>query len=168
MTRRFVQEPGYRARSLRIVKVADPESGNECGEGRAVTERKPAGVSFESWVDKQIREAGERGDFSALPGFGKPIPGLERPYDETWWIKAKMRREGLSVLPPALALRKEAEDATDAVSHARSEREVRRILTEVNEKIRKALAMPPEGPPLNLRPFDVEAMVEAWRTERPG
>jgi hypothetical protein len=131
-----------------------------------VTERKPAGVSFESWVDKQIREAEQRGDFSALPGFGKPIPGLERPYDETWWIKSKMQREGLSVLPPALALRKEAEDARDAVSHARSEAEVRRILSEVNEKIRKAVLMPPEGPPLNLKPFDIDAVVREWRSER--
>lgn len=131
-----------------------------------MTERKPAGVSFESWVDKQIREAEQRGDFSALPGFGKPIAGLERPYDEAWWIKAKMRREGLSVLPPSLALRKEAEDARDAVSEARSEAQVRRILTEVNEKIDRAVLMPPQGPPLNLEPFDIEAVVQEWRAER--
>ncbi|MFE6042589.1 DUF1992 domain-containing protein [Streptomyces sp. NPDC056452] len=131
-----------------------------------MTERKPTGVSFESWVDKQIREAEQRGDFSALPGFGKPIPGLERPYDETWWIKAKMQREGLSVLPPSLALRKEAEDARDAVSGAGTEAEVRRLLNEINDKIRKALLMPPEGPPLNLGPFDVEAVVGEWREQR--
>lgn len=131
-----------------------------------MTERKPTGVSFESWVDKQIREAEQRGDFSALSGFGKPIPGLERPYDETWWIKAKMQREGLSVLPPSLSLRKEAEDAREAVSDARTEAEVRRLLNEINDKIRKALLMPPEGPPLNLRPFDVEAVVGEWREQR--
>ncbi|MGW4234923.1 DnaJ family domain-containing protein [Streptomyces sp. NPDC004980] len=131
-----------------------------------MTERKPAGVSFESWVDKQIREAEQRGDFSALPGFGRPLPGLERPYDETWWIKAKMQREGLSVLPPSLTLRKEAEDAGEAAAAAKTEAEVRRILTEVNEKIRKALLMPPEGPPLNLRPFDIEAVVGEWRERR--
>ncbi|MET7370701.1 DUF1992 domain-containing protein [Streptomyces sp. NPDC005566] len=131
-----------------------------------MTERKPTGVSFESWVDKQIREAEQRGDFSALPGFGKPIPGLERPYDETWWIKAKMQREGLSVLPPSLTLRKEAEDVREAVAGARTEAEVRSLLNEINDKIRKALLMPPEGPPLNLRPFDVEAVVKEWRGRR--
>ena len=131
-----------------------------------MTERKPAGVSFDSWVDKQIREAEQRGDFSALPGFGKPIAGLERPYDGDWWIKAKMQREGLSVLPPSLALRKEAEDARDAAYAAGSEAGGRRILAEVNEKIRKALLMPPEGPPLNLRPFDIDAVVREWRAER--
>jgi hypothetical protein len=38
-----------------------------------MTERKPPGMSFESWVDKQIREATERGEFDGLPGAGKPI-----------------------------------------------------------------------------------------------
>ncbi|MFJ7947622.1 DUF1992 domain-containing protein [Streptomyces sp. NPDC096354] len=131
-----------------------------------MTERKPAGVSFESWVDKQIREAEQRGDFSQLPGFGKPLPGIDRPYDETWWIKAKMQREGVSMLPPALALRKEAEDTRAAVSEARSEAEVRRMLTAVNEKIEAAIRRPPPGPLLNMRPFDIDAVVGEWRAER--
>ncbi|MET7646990.1 DUF1992 domain-containing protein [Streptomyces sp. NPDC005426] len=131
-----------------------------------MTERKPAGVSFESWVDKQIRESEQRGDFSRLPGFGKPLEGLDRPYDEAWWIKAKMQREGLSVLPPSLALRKEAEEALAAVPGARTEGEVRRMLTEVNEKIAEAVRRPPAGPLLKLKPFDVEALVEEWRTAR--
>ncbi|MGW2062795.1 DnaJ family domain-containing protein [Streptomyces sp. NPDC001937] len=131
-----------------------------------MTERKPAGVSFESWVDKQIREAEQRGDFSQLPGFGKPLPGIDRPYDETWWIKAKMQREGVSMLPPALALRKEAEDTHAAVSEARSEAEVRRMLTAVNEKIEAAIRRPPPGPLLNIRPFDIDAVVDEWRAER--
>ncbi|MER5689494.1 DUF1992 domain-containing protein [Streptomyces sp. NPDC002205] len=131
-----------------------------------MTERKPVGVSFESWVDKQIREAEQRGDFSQLPGFGKPLPDIDRPYDETWWIKAKMQREGVSMLPPALALRKEAEDTRAAVSEARSETEVRRMLAAVNEKIEAAIRRPPPGPLLNMRPFDIDAVVEEWRAER--
>ncbi|MEU1482910.1 DUF1992 domain-containing protein [Streptomyces sp. NPDC005752] len=132
-----------------------------------MTERKPAGVSFETWVDRQIREAEERGAFADLPGAGKPIPGLDRPYDAMWWVKAKMEREGLSALPPSLTLRKAAEDARQEVSRARSEAEVRRILAEINVRIREALVRPPQGPPLNLTPFDVEATVEEWRAERP-
>ncbi|MGA5868421.1 DUF1992 domain-containing protein [Streptomyces cinereoruber] len=131
-----------------------------------MTERKPPGVSFESFVDKQIREAAERGEFRSLPGFGKPLPDDTAPYDELWWIKGKMHREGASVLPPALALRKEAEDAEAAVAGAVSEGQVRRILGEVNTKIAEALLRPPAGPPLNLKPFDVEATVERWRAAR--
>jgi hypothetical protein len=131
-----------------------------------MTERKPPGVPFETWVDKQIREAEQRGDFAELPGAGKPLPSLDTPYDELWWIKGKMHREGLSALPATLVLRKEAEDALAAVAGARSERQVREILTGVNDKIREALRRPPEGPPLNLGLFDVERVVEDWREEQ--
>lgn len=133
-----------------------------------MTERKPPGVSVESWVDRQIREAAERGDFDNLPGWGKPLASLDAPYDEMWWIKDKMHREGFAVLPPALALRKEAEDALEAARTARSERQARAVLTEINEKIRAALRMPPPGPPLGLTEFDVEAELETWRGSRGG
>ncbi|MER5872011.1 DUF1992 domain-containing protein [Streptomyces sp. NPDC002044] len=131
-----------------------------------MTERKPPGVSFESFVDRQIREAAARGDFEDLPGYGKPLASLDAPYDELWWVKGKLHREGFAVLPPALALRKEAEDALAAALAARSERQVRAALTAVNEKIRAALRMPPPGPPLNLTEFDVEAVLRTWREGR--
>ena len=44
-------------------------------------DRRPE-VRFESWVDKRIREATERGEFENLPGAGKPLRGLGRPYDD--------------------------------------------------------------------------------------
>ncbi|WP_406400330.1 DUF1992 domain-containing protein [Streptomyces sp. NBC_00879] len=133
-----------------------------------MTERKPPGVTFESWVDKQIRDASERGDFKDLPGFGKPLPDDTAPYDELWWVKGKMHREGVSVLPPTLALRKEAEDARAAAGRAATESQVRRILSEVNEKIEAAIRRPPVGPPLGLGPFDVDASVREWRAGRLG
>ncbi|MFE3328597.1 DUF1992 domain-containing protein [Streptomyces sp. NPDC059176] len=131
-----------------------------------MTERKPPGVSFETWVDKQIREATERGDFKDLPGLGRPLPGGDAPYDELWWIKGKMHREDLTCLPPALRLRKEAEDALEAASRAPSERAVRKIITEINEKIAAAVRRPPPGPLLGLAPYDVEALVRDWRSRR--
>ncbi|MFF9687832.1 DUF1992 domain-containing protein [Streptomyces sp. NPDC014623] len=133
-----------------------------------MAERRPAGVSFETWVDRQIREAEERGAFTGLPGAGKPVPGLDRPYDATWWVKAKTERERLSALPPAPALRKAAEDIRREASRARSEAEVRRMPAEADESIREALAGPPEGPLLNLRPFDIDAIVEEGCAERRG
>ncbi|MEU9502263.1 DUF1992 domain-containing protein [Streptomyces sp. NPDC048196] len=132
-----------------------------------MSERKPPGVSFESWVDKQIREATERGDFADLPGAGKPLPHLDQPYDEMWWIKEKMQREHLSYLPPSLVLRKEAEEAREAAANAPTEAALRRILTAVNERIRAALRTPLEGPPLNLVPFDIDEQAGKWR-ERHG
>ncbi|WP_267244981.1 DUF1992 domain-containing protein [Streptomyces sp. PR69] len=128
-----------------------------------MTERKPPGVSFESWVDRQIREATERGDFKDLPGIGMPLPESGEAYDDLWWVKGKMQREGLSVLPPTLALRKEAEDALASAARAPSETAVRRIVAGINEKIAQAIRRPPEGPPLGLKPYDVEEVVQQWR-----
>ncbi|WP_405981577.1 DUF1992 domain-containing protein [Streptomyces sp. NBC_00158] len=128
-----------------------------------MTERKPPGVSFESFVDRQIREAADRGEFEELPGWGKPMASLDAPYDEMWWIRRKLHGEGFAVLPPALALRKEAEDAREAALAAATERRAREILAEVNEKIRTALRRPPPGPPLGLREFDVEAVLAERR-----
>ena len=133
-----------------------------------MTERKPPGVPFESWVDKQIREAEARGEFADLPGAGKPLESLNTPYDELWWVKRKMHQEGLSFLPPSLQLRKAAEDALAAAMAAGSEDEVRRILTGINDKLREALRRPPEGPPLNRGLFDVEQVVADWRAGRDG
>jgi hypothetical protein len=128
-----------------------------------LTERKPAGVGFSSWVERQIQEAMERGEFDNLPSAGKPIPDLDEPHDELWWVKQKLRREQLSYLPPTLAVRKEAEDALAAVSQARSEREVRRIVVAINAKIVEVNSNAASGPPLNLMPFDAERVVRRWR-----
>ncbi|MPY64793.1 DnaJ family domain-containing protein [Streptomyces spongiae] len=132
-----------------------------------MTERKPPGVSFESFIDKQIRDAEARGDFATLPGAGKPLGDDDTSYDELWWIKQKMAREGMSVLPPTLALRKEAEDALLAAASAPSERLVRKIITEINTKIRDMMFKPPPGPPLGLKPYDVEEIVREWHEHRP-
>ncbi|WP_181807000.1 DnaJ family domain-containing protein [Streptomyces shenzhenensis] len=132
-----------------------------------MTERKPPGVPFESWVDKQIQDAQRRGEFDRLPGAGQPLPaGLDTSYDELWWVKRKLVREGLAVLPPTLALRKEAEDALAAAWAAPSERIVRKIITEVNVKIRDMMFKPPPGPPLGKKPYDVEEVVREWRERR--
>jgi hypothetical protein len=132
-----------------------------------VTERKPAGVPFESWIDRQIREAAERGEFDDLPGAGKPLRWLDRPDDEMQWIKQKVESEGLTMpLPPTLALRKEAEEALAEARGARSETEVRRIIEDVNHKIREAIRKGLPGPPLNLVPFDVDRIVSEWREQR--
>ena len=128
-----------------------------------MTERKPPGIGFQTWVERQIREAMERGEFDNLPGAGKPIPDLDKPHDELWWVKQKLRREQLSYLPPTLAVRKEADDALAAASRARSERDVRRIVVAINAKIREANSKAASGPPLNLMPFDVERVVRRWR-----
>ena len=130
-----------------------------------MTRRKPAGATWESWIDRQVREAEERGEFDDLPGAGKPIPDLDKPFDELWWVKDKLRREGLSYMPPSVALRKEAADALVAASRADSEAEVRKIISAINDKIRKANRIGIAGPALMLVPYDVERVLREWREQ---
>ncbi|MBW8765368.1 MAG: DUF1992 domain-containing protein [Geodermatophilales bacterium] len=78
-----------------------------------MTERKPPGTSWESWVDAQIARGLARGDFDDLPGAGKPLPQPDREQTSYDWALAWARRENadvLGMLPPGLALRKERED----------------------------------------------------------
>jgi hypothetical protein len=131
-----------------------------------MTERKPPWVGFETWVERQLREAAERGAFDDLPGAGKPIPDLDKPHDELWWVKQKLRRENFSYLPPTIALRKQAEEALEAAALAGSEEEVRRIVAGINAKIIEGNRKAASGPPLNLAPFDVERVVRDWRDRR--
>lgn len=128
--------------------------------------RKPAGENYESWVDRQIREARERGEFDNLPGAGKPLPDLHRPYDELWWVRKKLKEENLSYLPPALQLRKEVEEAREQITRARSEREVRKIVAGINERIREANRTGWQGPASTVMPLDEEQTVRTWRERR--
>jgi hypothetical protein len=131
-----------------------------------VTRRKPPGARWESWIDRQVREAEERGEFEDLPGAGRPIPDLDKPFDEMWWVKNKLAREGLTYMEPSVALRKAATDALRAALDAESEAEVRKIIADINERIRDANRNTIAGPPLMLVPYDVERVVRDWREQR--
>lgn len=121
-------------------------------------------MPVEDWVERQIREAQERGAFDDLPGAGKPLP--RRTGDVMEWVAEKLRAENsdtTSLLPPSLALRKEIEDLPTRLAKVRSEAKVREIVADLNRRIRQEILIPRAGPPLLVRPVDVEEAVEAWR-----
>lgn len=135
-----------------------------------MTERKPAGTSFESWVDAQVRAAQGNGAFDNLPGTGKPIPGLDAPYDEDWWVKRKLRDEDLpseALLPTSLRLRKEIEQLDETVRDLPAERLVREAVAELNERI-VAWLRSPTPPHVPVHRVDVEQVVAQWRAPRPS
>ncbi|MEV6523106.1 DUF1992 domain-containing protein [Longispora sp. NPDC051575] len=118
-------------------------------------------------VDRQIREAEERGEFANLPGAGKPIPNLGTTYDENWWVREYMRREKLSFVgPPALALRKEAEDIMDTVAKEYSERAVRGIVADLNARILEVRRGAVEGPSIVVNTLDEDEVVARWKEHR--
>ena len=123
---------------------------------------------FESAVDRQIREAQERGDFDDLPGKGKPLPGLDGPHDDLWWVRDYIRREGLSaeaLLPETLQLRKQLERLDETVARLPSERAVREHVDELNRQIRRPRVVP-SGPPVMLPLADPDEVVARWRSAR--
>lgn len=131
-----------------------------------MTTRKPPGSSWESWIDRQIREAAERGEFEDLPGKGKPIPDLDKPHDENWWIRQKLRSEDLSYLPPSLALKKEADSALDAALSAKTGIEVREIIEQINAKITRANRLGIDGPSVAFVPYEIERVLRDWQERR--
>ena len=122
--------------------------------------RKPLHESPESFAERQILEAQARGEFENLPGAGKPLPGLDDPPDDLWWIKDKLRREQLSLLPEALQIRVEIDQALE--SPAATEAEFRERLEALNAKIARLNARVTSGPPTSAAPVDVEAAVQRW------
>lgn len=135
-----------------------------------MTERKPPGTSFTSWIDQQISEAERRGAFDNLPGAGKPIP--RRGDDEDGaqaWLRQYLRREGVSgeeLLPIPLRLRKEIERLTETAQELHSEKEVREVVAGLNERIAEWRRIP-QGPPIVVPLVDEELMVSRWRDAHP-
>ncbi|MGA9872751.1 MAG: DUF1992 domain-containing protein [Rhodococcus sp. (in: high G+C Gram-positive bacteria)] len=133
-----------------------------------MTERKKPGVTFESFVDKQIREAQERGAFENLEGAGKPIPKADTPDDDLWWVKGFLARENLStdaLLPQALQLRKEIERLPATLGELRLEDSVRDALADLNARI-VGWIRAPSPPLLPLSPVDVDEWVRQWKIGR--
>jgi len=128
-----------------------------------MTEQKPPGVSWDSWIEQQICQAQEEGEFNNLAGAGKPLPGITDPYDPLWWQKQLMQREKISALPPALELLRKVERELLALRQARDEAEVRRRVEALNREIAKANSRAAEGPPTRLGLLDLESIVAEWR-----
>ena len=128
-----------------------------------MTERKPPGKSWESWIDEQIGRAREDGAFDNLSGAGKPLPGIDEPYDPDWWTKRLVRREQISILPPALELLRKVETEMMAIWTLGHEAHVRKRLTALNAEIAKVNARGGEGPATRLTVLDVDAIAEEWR-----
>jgi hypothetical protein len=130
-----------------------------------VTERKPAGLNFTSWIDQQIQEATERGAFDNLPGAGQPLPSRGGEDAAQAWLRDYLRREGVpaqDALPTPLKLRKERERLAETVQDLPSEQEVREVVKELNDRIAGWRRFP-HGPPIFVPLADAEAMVSRWR-----
>ncbi|CAI9405745.1 DnaJ family domain-containing protein [Aestuariimicrobium sp. T2.26MG-19.2B] len=119
-------------------------------------------MGFENWIDRQIREATERGEFSNLPGEGKPVD-LGRPGDDEWWIRRKLEKEDLrGAMPTSLALRREKQDIQQTLADVRGVEAAREIIADLNDRIRDANVRQTERVPIFTRELDIEEVLAEW------
>jgi hypothetical protein len=135
-----------------------------------MTERKPPGMSFETWVDQQINQARSRGAFDGLSGAGRPLPRRAREQTSHDWALEWARRENGGVegmLPPGLALRKERDELPGVVRRLPSETAVRELVAAFNARVealwRRPMAQADVVPGL----ADLDALLAHWRANRP-
>ena len=124
-------------------------------------------MRYESWVERQVREAIERGEFDNLPGAGRPLSSINGREDENWWVKSLLEREQLPMpLPTSLALRREVADLPQTLADVPDEPTVRDIIEDLNRRIRDSHRRRVDGPPIVVKPVDVEQTVIDWWRSR--
>jgi hypothetical protein len=128
--------------------------------------KKPVGQSWQGFVESTIRKAMAEGEFSNLPGAGQPIPSLEEPYHEDWWLKSLFKREQLSVPCASLDIRREVEKTLEKILELRTEGAVREEIRLLNVRIAKVNSGVTNGPGTCVGLLDVEAIVSGWRVMR--
>jgi hypothetical protein len=141
-----------------------PSGGKDTTRHRLLLDIGPR-RSF-SWREELIRLAHDEGAFDNLPGAGKPLADLGESYDPDWWVKKLVRREKVSMLPPALELLRRVEAEVEQIWKLSDEREARERLRALNVEIARANARAAEGPPTRLAPLDVDTIVAEWRAAR--
>jgi hypothetical protein len=108
----------------------------------------PTERHFESFADKQIREAMERGEFDDLPGAGKPLSGMSSEYDPEWWARGFIMREQVRARAdevrgiirdelPRLRVQKDSEVAGERFA------DIREMIAAVNEHLAEGDRIPP-------------------------
>lgn len=151
----------YLLRLERESTLSQPKGGaDESGRRAAKHQHRVAQVEIE------LQQAIRRGEFDNLPGAGKPIPGIDAPHDPDWWVKRLIERERISVLPPALALRKEDAELDATLDRESRPAEVRRILEDFNARVIDARRQLEGGPPVITPLRDVDQQLEAWEQRR--
>ncbi|BCW46907.1 DUF1992 domain-containing protein [Arthrobacter sp. StoSoilB5] len=118
-------------------------------------------------VEYLIRDAMAQGKFDNLKYAGKPIPGLGESYDPDWWVKGLIQRERLSgVGPPAILLRIEDAELDAKLDQQYTEKQVRDILEDFNQRVIEARRQLQGGPPVVTKLRDVDVELDLWRERR--
>ncbi len=153
------EQPQGAAQTPDRSRARDSRTGSDAAAARIQNQ--------ERWVDLQVQQAMERGDFDDLPGAGKPLGDLGAPEDRDWWLKKLIEREQVTgVLPAALQLRKEDAELDALLDREHAEQPVRDLLEDFNRRVVEARRQLQGGPPVVTPTRAVEAEVQRWRERR--
>lgn len=128
-----------------------------------MAEKKPVGMSWESFADALVNKAMAQGEFANLPGAGQPIPDLEQPYREDWWLTKTIKRENLSIGSEWIDIRVDMHKTLERIKSIRSESTVRDELESLNARIRKVNSLATSGPGTSLSVLDIPTVLDEWR-----
>lgn len=128
--------------------------------------RKPAGMSYESWIDRLLDRARREGEFDNLEGEGQPIGELDRSYDPDWWVKSYLRREKLGVLPPELELRRKVAEALASLASIPTESKLVQVFSQLNDEISRHNRTVTGGPASTLVALDLDRVRRLWEQRK--
>lgn len=127
---------------------------------------QPQRLSWDDVVEERIRQAQDEGQFDALPGLGEKCAAIDEPYDELWWVRRFLKREGLGPLPISLEIRRVVETELARIGKLRDESQVRAAVAKLNERIRDANYRSVSGPASTVCQLDMDEVVARWRDGR--
>lgn len=123
--------------------------------------------AWDRLAESKIAEALREGQFDDLPGLGQPIPDLDEGWDETRWLREKLKAENLRAMPPAWAIRRWAGEESAKLLEIDDESVLRKRIEAFNAELVNRMRNVLWGPPVDVAPIDVEAII-ASRRARPS
>ncbi|HEV7282560.1 MAG TPA: DnaJ family domain-containing protein [Pirellulaceae bacterium] len=117
-------------------------------------------------IDLKISQAQRAGHFDDLPGLGQPIPDLDEGWDETRWLREKLKAEDLRVMPPAWAIRAWARQEAANLLAIDDEGVLRQRIEAFNAELLKRMRGALWGPPVDVAPIDAETLIAKRRESR--
>jgi hypothetical protein len=130
--------------------MPDPKDDSSIVRRRDAQGRWQVGPSWESLIDRQIREAMDEGSFDNLPHQGEPLPNDENPHAAEWalafhvlknagfappWIEADKEVRELLARRDAIVERAASGDPPTTIARQRDLRALERLIAEANAAI---------------------------------
>jgi hypothetical protein len=117
-------------------------------------------------AESRIAEALREGQFDALPGRGQPIPDLDEGWDETRWLREKLKAEDLRVMPPAWAIRQWAREEAAKLLQIGDESVLRERVEAFNAELVARMRNALWGPPVDVASIDAEAFIASRHAQK--